>query len=91
MVQQSAARAQIFLALRHDVIHLGDLGSDLGLHLLDGHASGTGDRRGFPTGGEVTESHDNDCPTALRPGLGRGQRLSSFGHALKSLDGPGVG
>ena len=50
MVEQLAARTQILLALRHDVIHLGNLGSDLGLHFLrarrgDGRPAGPLDRR----------------------------------------------
>jgi len=91
MIEQFAVRAQIFFALRHDVLHLRDLVADLRLHFLGRHSAGTGDGRGFATGREVTKTHDNECATALRPGLGRGQRLSGFGYTLKSFYCSGVG
>jgi hypothetical protein len=91
MIEQFAVRAQIFFALHHDVLHLRDLVANLRLHLVGWHTAGTDDGRGFATGREVTKTYDNECAAALRPGLGRGQRLSGFGYTLKSLDGSGVG
>jgi hypothetical protein len=91
MIEQFAVRAQIFFALRHDVLHLRDLVANLRLHLVGWHTAGTGERRGFATGREVTKPYNNEGAAALRPGLGRGQRLSGFGYTPKSLDSSGVG
>lgn len=91
MVEKFAARTQIFFATRHDVIHLGDLETNLGPHLLGWQAAGTSYWRGLAARGAIAKSHDNESTPALRPGLGRRQRLSGFDHALKSLDRSGVG
>lgn len=92
MIQQSSARTKLLLASHDDLIHLRNLGPDLGQHLPRRQPSRTNHFRRFSTRGQMAKLHNDQGAAALRPVLTlRGQRLASLDHALKSLDRSGVG
>ena len=91
MVQQFAARSKLFFAAREVVVHFKDFWANLSENFLWGQPTRTGYRRGFPSGGQVSELNDDQSLPSLLPGLGGSQRLARFDHAFRSFQCSGIG
>src|SRR5208283_4812623 len=90
MVEQFDPASEAVFTLRDDLVHLCNLRSHLGSHLLSRQASGNGHWRRFSSRWQVTESDDNQGPQAVFHRRSRSQRLARLYYSLESLDRSGV-